>query len=352
MASVGVAAAVATSLASPDAAAKDDERGRPWARGTWGVSPILGFGISRDLIPLTFGVGGSYFVANGLALGLSVQDTVLIYTSSFKSRFPDVENQIPTNSVYITPTARYIFYRNHRFSPYVFGGIGPVFFNHGGGTRGFWMAGPAVLIGVGGPIYLNLGITFSGIFPSNKCLESFEYQPPDTPGTVVQFDLGCGFGWGPSIGVTIAPRGPAKPRRRRNERRDREEPDTFDEPAPNPLGDPEDDYGREPSAGAAGTEPGVGPASPPDEAAVPEEPETPVGPTVAPPTDAPPADAPADAPPTDAPPTDAPPTDAPPTDAPPTDAPPTDTPPADAPSDAPAEGPSADTPVESPDTQR
>lgn len=329
VAALGVAAGLVTSLVANEAQAKDDEKGRPWARGTWGVSPILGFGISRDLIPLTFGVGGSYFIANGLALGLSVQDTVLIYTSSFKSRFPDVENQIPTNSVYVTPTARYVFYRNHRFSPYVFGGLGPVFFNHGGGTRGFWMAGPAVLIGVGGPIYLNLGITFSGIFPTNKCLESFEYTPPDSPGTVVQFDLGCGFGWGPSIGISFAPRGPAPERRRRNDRRDREarEPDPFEEPARNPLGD--DDGYEEPSAGAAGSEPGVAPASPPAEAVAPEGPPDQT-PTVAPP--------PAEAPPAEVPPADAPPGDAPPVDeaidSPPADVPPSDAPPATEPGDA------------------
>lgn len=313
VAALAVAAGLVTSLVASEAQAKDDEKGRPWARGTWGVSPILGFGISRDLIPLTFGVGGSYFIANGLAVGLSVQDTVLIYTSSFKSRFPDVENQVPTNSVYVTPTARYVFYRNHRFSPYVFGGLGPVFFNHGGGTRGFWMAGPAVLIGVGGPIYLNLGITFSGIFPTDKCLESFEYTPPDSPGTVVQFDLGCGFGWGPSIGISFAPRGPAPERRRKRDRRDREErePDPFDEPARNPLG--EDDAFEEPSAGAAGSEPGVAPASPPAQAVAPQAPpDEPEAPTVAPPPEAPPAEAPPadeaiDSPPADGPPTDAPP---------------------------------------------
>jgi len=319
---LGVSAGLATSLAPTDVCAKDDEKGRPWARGTWGVSPILGFGISRDLIPLTFGVGGSYFIANGLSLGLSVQDTVLIYTSSFKSRFPDVENQIPTNSVYVTPTARYVFYRNHRFSPFVFGGLGPVFFNHGGGTRGFWMAGPGALIGIGGPIYLNLGITFSGIFPTDKCLESFEYTPPDAPGTVVQFDLGCGFGWGPSIGISFAPRGPAPERRRRSNRREREErePDPFEEPARNPLSEPA--Y-EEPSAGAAGSEPGVAPASPPAEAVAPEEPPPSEGPSVAPP--------PAEAPPAEAPPAEAPPAEAPPAEAPPAEAPPAEAPPADAP---------------------
>ncbi|MBL4686454.1 MAG: hypothetical protein JKY37_17800, partial [Nannocystaceae bacterium] len=255
-------------MAPATAQAKDDEQGRPWAKGTWGVSPTLGVGFSRDLIPLTLGVGGSYFVANGLGIGSSVSDTIFIYTSSFKSRFPDVNNQIPTNSVFVTPTARYVFYRSHRFSPYIFGSAGPVFFNHGGGTRGYWAAGPAVLIGMGGPIYLNIGITFSGIVPDKKCLKSFEYVPPDAPDTAVQFDLGCGFGWGPSIGISFAPRGRSRPNRRERERerdRGRKRDRGHDEPPPNPFSEPEPEP-TPPAAGAASTTPGVGPSVPPAEA--------------------------------------------------------------------------------------
>jgi hypothetical protein len=291
------------------------------------VSPNLGIGFSSDLIPLTLGVGGSYFIANGFALGLSLNDTILIYTSSFKSRFPDVQNQIPTNSVYLTPTARYVFYRNHRFSPYVFGGLGPVFFNHGGGTRGFWQAGPAALIGIGGPIYLNIGVAFSGVFPTSKCLESFEYTPPDAPTARVQFDVGCGFRWGPIIGIAIAPRGPSKPRRDRNRRKRDPEPDPVDdEPPRNPLGVPPAD--DPPSAGAAGTRPGLAPGDrdlAPDDAPA-DEP----GPAAPPgdlPVSPPPADLPADSP--EATPVDPDPAEAP--EGPAGDAPPDFPPPADPP---------------------
>jgi len=311
---LGPVALTAAMLTSGTASAADDEQGRPFARGTWGVSPILGVGFSSDLIPLTLGVGGSYFVANGLSFGLSVSDTILIYTSSFRSRFPDVENQIPTNSVYVTPRLRYVFYRNHRFSPYVFGGAGPVVFNHGGGVRGYWEAGPAALIGLGGPIYLNLGISFSGIFPSDKCLESFEYVEPNTTDTV-QFDLGCGFGWGPIIGITFARGGRSKPRkskrkRRREEARDEDawDDEPVESPATNPLGSPRVE------------EPQPAPVQPAPAA------------TVAPPAEAPPAEAPpVEAPPAEAPPAEAPPAAAPPAAAPPAEAPPAEAPPAEAP---------------------
>lgn len=225
--------AVAGWLALPAIAdAAEDRRGRPWAQGTVLPTFGLGFGYSQDLVSLSFGLGGSYFVADGFSLGLHIDDEILLYSKSLKGDLPDLENQIPTNIFSLTPIAQWVFVRRPRFSPYVFAGIGPVFLNNENGVFGHWTAGPGAYIGVGGPVSIDLGVAFSGLFPAGQCNESFEYQP-SAPGVdpIPVLDY-CSFRWGPRLGIVLALGGSKR------ERSDREKPaDPF---LPPPEDTPED----------------------------------------------------------------------------------------------------------------
>lgn len=196
-----VALALALGLAPASAWARDDERGRPWARGT--ALPTFGFGVGlgRDVTSLRFALGGRYFVANGLAVGLTLSDSVSILSSRLKSDYPGIERHVPTNVFEITPSLQYVFFRSRWFSPYVYGGVGPSFFNNRNGTFGHWTAGPGAYIGLGGPVFLDVGVGFRGLFPVGRCNDAFEYS---TGGGSVKFSGGCAFGWGPNIGIVVA----------------------------------------------------------------------------------------------------------------------------------------------------
>lgn len=247
---------------SSPAEAADDDRGRPWAKGTVVPSFGFGFGYSQDLISLSFGLGASYYIANGFSVGLNLDDQILLYSGSLKGDLPDLENQIPTNVFRLTPVAQWVFLRRPRFSPYVFGGVGPVFFNNDNGVFGHWTAGPGAYIGVGGPLWLDLGVGFSGLFPTDQCNASFEYQPggdfvDQTPIPVLDY---CSFRWGPRLGLVLAFGGGG-----RRSRKDREPaPDPFMEPPSNPM--PENEPEPEPMTAP---EPEPQPAPPPPEAAAP-----------------------------------------------------------------------------------
>jgi hypothetical protein len=130
----------------------------------------------------------------------------------------------------LTPTLQYVFFRSRRFSPFVYGGVGPVFFNHGAGTHGQWVAGPGVSINVAGPLYVNLGVGFSGLFPTGRCNDALTYQPEDPTVPGVLLDL-CSFRWGPQVGMVLA-FGGGRGRERRPPPRERE---PVPEPASNPL---------------------------------------------------------------------------------------------------------------------
>lgn len=189
---------------SPSAGAAEDERGRPWAKGTVVPNFGFGFGYSQDLISLSFGVGASYFIAHGFSLGLHVDDEILIYSDALERDLPDLENQLPTNVFSLTPVAQWVFLRRPRFSPYVFAGLGPVFFNNDNGVFGHWTAGPGAYIGVGGPVWIDLGVAFSGLFPTQQCNESFEYQPSATGAEPIPVLDYCSFRWGPRLGLVLA----------------------------------------------------------------------------------------------------------------------------------------------------
>ncbi len=192
---------LAASLLAPATAEARRRDDRPWGRGVLLPSIGAGASFSSYLSTVSLGLGASYFVANGLAFGLSVSDTVFIYSRGLRTEYPGIADQVATNMVRVMPTLQYVFWRGHRFAPYVFGGVGPVFFNHGGGTVGEWTAGPGAFIGLGGPVYLDLGIGFSARFPIEKCNDAFYYDGPNAAGQVID---ACSFRWGPRIGFVLA----------------------------------------------------------------------------------------------------------------------------------------------------
>ncbi|MCA9710292.1 MAG: outer membrane beta-barrel protein, partial [Myxococcales bacterium] len=284
-------AALALAWSSPaDAAPRD----RPWGRGISVPSFGLGAGgFFSDVANVGFGLGFGYFIVNGLSVGLGFSDTILIYRSTIKAQYPGIQDGLPTNIFSITPRLQYVFFRSSRFSPYVSAGVGPVFFNHGGGTHGQWGAGPGVYINVWGPLYLDVGIGFSGMFPSDRCNDAWTYQ--STTGAVA-LDV-CSFQWGPRIGPVLAFGGR---RRAEQRRRDREPPPEYYEPADNPMdeavdepteldaGAPSDEAGPDQGAPSDVTPSEIGPdgGAPPDETG-PDE----TGPDGGAPTDVAPRDA-------------------------------------------------------------
>lgn len=228
---------LATSLLAPATAEAGRRDDRPWGRGVLLPSIGAGASFSSYLSTVSLGLGASYFVANGLAFGLSVSDTVFIYSRGLRTEYPGIADQVATNMVRVMPTLQYVFWRGHRFAPYVFGGVGPVFFNHGGGTVGEWTAGPGAFIGLGGPVYLDLGIGFSARFPIEKCNDAFYYDGPNAAGQVID---ACSFRWGPRIGFVLAfgggrrraaPEPPPEPH-------DQPAPRTWEEPPPAAVAEP------------------------------------------------------------------------------------------------------------------
>lgn len=191
---------------SPDAQAREDEQGRPFARGT--VVPRLGvgFGFSQDLFSISWGVGAGYFVVDGLELGASVGGTHLIWNQDFKATYPGVEDKLPGTLIEITPQLRYVFFRSRWFSPYAFAGVGPTFLtnNAPAPTIGHWTAGPGFFIGLGRHVFLDIFVRFSGRFPGDVCSDAFTDVFETGEGPVELEVTGfCGFRWSPGIGIGI-----------------------------------------------------------------------------------------------------------------------------------------------------
>jgi hypothetical protein len=214
-----------------EAAPRED---KPWGRGVWmskiGFSPWGLF--NPDVASLSFGLGGEYFVVNGLSLGLDLSDTIYIYRSAFKAQYPGIETQLPTNAFELVPALRYVFFRSRWFSPYVRGGVGPVIFNHGAGAHGQWVAEPGVFINLSGPLYLDLGVGFSGLFPGGRCESAVTYRAEGSTMGSMPVDF-CSFRWSPLVGFTYAFGGGGQARERRPPR-DRQ-PEHEPAPATNPL---------------------------------------------------------------------------------------------------------------------
>ena len=190
-----VALAPAVASARPFSPTPDD---RPWSRGT--LMPSLGLGGSFNRGgggSLLIGAGLTYFAVNNLGLGLNLRNVTTFLPASFETDFPGLKKSIPTNEFSMLPGVMLVLYRNYRFSPYIHGGAGPVFLNHHRGVVGEWNAGPGVLIGLGSRLALNLGISFSSRFPTDKCEAAYRYQGQDV------FYNPCGLRWNINVGLVF-----------------------------------------------------------------------------------------------------------------------------------------------------
>jgi len=186
----------------------------PFRRGTVLPTFGIGFGFGSDIQVLNFGVGASYFVLHGFALGLRVEDTVYIYRESFRQDFPGVEDTSPTNAVLLLPTAQYVFARRYSVSPFVTAGVGPVFYNHQRGTVGQWLVGAGAYIRLASSVRLALGINFLASFPDDEWKNAFAWDPPplgaggiDPPPETIRAcaitSSLCSFNIAPQIGVVV-----------------------------------------------------------------------------------------------------------------------------------------------------
>jgi hypothetical protein len=148
---------------------------------------------------LLVAAGLSYFVVNNLGFGLSLRNFTTFLPASLKADFPGIEKQIPTNEFSVIPGVTVVLYRSFRFSPYIAGGVGPVFLNHKRGVVGEWNAGPGVLIGLGRMLALSLGVSFSMRFPGDRAT-----PPTATPATPRQCSSSaCGLRWGINGGLVF-----------------------------------------------------------------------------------------------------------------------------------------------------
>lgn len=184
--------------------AKERNGHRPWGRGTLAPSVGGGFAYSSELTVPTFGVGVSYFAFDGVSFGLTLDDSMLIYSRQLKGRLFEISSQLPTNIARVLPTVQWVFLRRPRFSPYVSVGLGPALFNNGHGVFGNWVLGPGVLIAIAGPVYLDLGVAFSGFFPRGRCNAGFVYKPNSDAATAIDVLDYCSFRWSARLGVVVA----------------------------------------------------------------------------------------------------------------------------------------------------
>jgi hypothetical protein len=211
----GLGLAVAVAVAAwPTRAGAEPPEDSPWGRGVTtlelDLSPSGLF--NQDVTSLGFGLSARRYLLDGFSLGLGVADTIFVYRDAFRAQHPGIASQLPTNMLEITPLVQYVFFRSRWFSPFVYGGVGPVFFNHGGGTHGQWTGGPGVHIHVRGPIYATLGVAFSGLFPTGRCNDALAYRPAGSEAPGMPVDL-CSFRWGPQLGFALAFGGRARQRR-------------------------------------------------------------------------------------------------------------------------------------------
>ena len=174
---------------------------KPWTRGT--LMPSFGLGGSfyrGGGGNLLVAAGLNYFFVNNLALGLQLRNFSTFLPSYYKQDYPGIEKQIPTNEFSMIPGVTVMLYRSFRFTPYVHGGVGPVFLNHKRGVVGEWNAGPGFLIGIGRRMALDIGVNFSMRFPGDKCDAAYSYN--GSGGNAVFFGA-CGLRWGIRAGLVF-----------------------------------------------------------------------------------------------------------------------------------------------------
>lgn len=198
-----IALTVLVALATPTTAAASESDGRPFARGVLLPSVALGGGFTQGYGGrLLVGAGASYFVANGFAVGLHVRNATTFYSQAIKEL--PFYSQIPTNQLSVTPSVMWVLFRSPRISPYLVGGVGPVFLNRGRGTLGEWHAGPGLLIGTGGPLFIDIGFTIGSRFTRDRCEDAFTFVDPSTQLNDNSFaQYACSFTWGFRGGIVF-----------------------------------------------------------------------------------------------------------------------------------------------------
>ncbi len=285
---------VVAALALPSLAAarpcspKPDDK--PWTRGT--LMPSFGLGGSfyrGGGGNLLVAAGLNYFFVNNLALGLQLRNFSTFLPSSYKADYPGIEKQIPTNEFSMIPGVTVMLYRSYRFTPYIYGGVGPVFLNHKRGVVGEWNAGPGLLIGIGRRMALDVGVNFSMRFPGDKCDAAYSYAGATS--NVVFFGA-CGLRWGIRAGLVFG----FGVGRQRHQAPPPEDP--YYAPQSQPAPAPSPGYAPPNSGYATASPPPLGPAPAPAPEPVAPPPEG----TTPPPATAPSETVPLAPPPSDAPP--------------------------------------------------
>lgn len=199
-------------LAAPARALAYDDDDRPFGRGTILPSVALGGSFSgRYGGSLLVGAGASYFVAKGFAVGLHLRNVSTFYSSTFKAELGRAFEQVPTNELSLMPSAMWVLWRSRTFSPYLTAGVGPVFLNKHRGALGQWSAGPGFLIGFGGAMFIDLGLSFGMRFTGDRCEAAYTFKDPDTGGTFTN-GAACSFTWGFRGGIVFGFGGRRGPR--------------------------------------------------------------------------------------------------------------------------------------------
>lgn len=275
---------VLVALAAPTTAAASDGDDRPFGRGV--LLPSLSFGggfAARYGGSLLVGAGASYFVANGFAVGLNVRNVTTFYSPNVKALpyYP----QIPTNQLSVLPHLTWVFFRSRTVSPYISAGVGPVFLNRSRGTLGEWQAGPGLMIGTGGPLFIDLGFYFGSRFTHDRCQDAFTFNDPSTGVDTDAFAQGaCSLMFGFRGGIVFG-FGGSRQRRSGSSPPPTTEPTpspaTYPAPAPAPVPTPQPDPSASPQPSTVQPiDAAPLPASPPP---APPSPSPSEGPVAAPP---------------------------------------------------------------------
>lgn len=202
--------------------AKEGPDDRPWGKGllvpSFGLGGSFGGGAGSLFAgALSFGGGASYFVANGIAVGLSFNNDIRFFSQSARDDFPGVEDNVPTYSARLTPQVTFIPFRSRKFSPYLRGGLGPVFFNNDGGVLGEWSVAVGGWIGIGKRAALDVGLGASQSFPSSNCEDAWSFTASN--GNVIDGRANCGVFFYPRLGLVFAiqagPKGGGKSKRKK-----------------------------------------------------------------------------------------------------------------------------------------
>lgn len=188
-----------------------DDDDRPFRRGMILPSVALGGSFTRNYGgSLLVGAGASYFVVGGLAVGLHLRNVSTFYSQDYKQTYAPWFSQIPTNEFSLTPSLLWVIYRGQRVAPYVSLGAGPVFLNKKRGVLGQWSVGPGVMIGTGGPLWIDLGLGFGMRFTGDRCERAYTFTAPGA-GTLYA-DRACSFTWGFRGGLVFGIGGRRQPR--------------------------------------------------------------------------------------------------------------------------------------------